>query len=71
MVGGSGDRDAQEVIDAAAIVPEGLWRGAPEHDSVAMASGDTAHVVANQKVLSPVKRLLGNRSDNVGVQRQR
>ena len=34
-------------------------------------AGDTAHVVANQKVLSPVKRLLGMRSDNVGVQRQR
>ncbi len=44
----------------------------PKNQTIFLCAGDTAHVVANQKVLSPDgKRLLGMRSDNVGGQRQR
>jgi hypothetical protein len=43
----------------------------PKKQNIFLCARDSAHVVANQKVLSPVKRLLGKRSDNVGAQRQR
>jgi hypothetical protein len=44
----------------------------PKNQAIFFCAGETAHVVANQKVLSPdSKRLPGMRSDNVGARRQR